>query len=153
MNITANKLQHKHKIAIVKATFNSEITDLLLNNTLDTLRQNGFFDEDVTVVHVPGAVEIGFVANRLAIQKEYGAIICLVAVIKGETAHFEYVSKLCTQACHHISMTQDIPVIFGVLTVYNLQQAIDRANGKTLNMGRDAAIAAIDMLSITEQLA
>lgn len=141
------------KIAIVVAQFNNDITEQLLQQALQTLEQKKFPQQLITVIEVPGAVELGFVANRLAGKKEYAAIICFGAVIKGETAHFEYVSQLCVDACNQVMLRHDIPVVFGVLTTYTKQQAIARINGEATNMGAEAASVALEMMSIAEQLA
>jgi 6,7-dimethyl-8-ribityllumazine synthase len=144
--------QKPKKIAIIVAEFNNDITEKLLEQALKALDSENYPEALITVVQVPGAVEIGFVANRLARNKEYGAIICFGAVIKGETAHFEYVSQLCVDACNQVMLRHDIPVVFGVLTTFDRQQALARVNGNVLNMGQDAAQVALEMMSVTEQL-
>jgi 6,7-dimethyl-8-ribityllumazine synthase len=150
--ISAKPLNHAAKIAIIVAKFNADITEQLLANALTTFAEHNISDQQLTIVHVPGAVELGFVANRLAKQKNYSAIICFGAVIKGETAHFDYVSKLATEACNNVMLTHDVPVIFGVLTTYTREQAIARINGEVLDMGKEAAEVALEMISISEQL-
>lgn len=144
---------HPQKIAIIVAQFNKDITEQLLQQALKTLVEKKFPEELITVVEVPGAVELGFVANRLASKQEYEAIICFGAIIKGETAHFEYVSQICTDACNQVMLRHDIPVVFGVLTTYTQPQALARINGESTNMGAEAANVALEMMSIAEQLA
>ena len=152
ITIKGTTLQKPKKIAIIVAQFNNDITEKLLEQALKTLDSENYPEALITVVHVPGAVEIGFVANRLASNKEYGAIICFGAVIKGETAHFEYVSQLCVDACNQVMLRHDIPIVFGVLTTFDRQQAVSRVNGEILNMGQEAGQVALAMMSVAEQL-
>lgn len=150
--IKVEKSNCQQSIAIVVSRFNQDITQVLLDNAVKHLTQAGISDENITVVHVPGAVEIGIATLRLAKTKKYAAIITFGAVIKGETAHFEYVSNICSNACSQITVQQNIPVIYGVLNTMNKQQAIERTNGVVCDMGAEAANAALEMISVCQQI-
>lgn len=151
-SIVGEKKIENTQIAIVSGSFYTNIADLLLSSTLDGLKQHGVKDEEITLVHVPGALEIPLTVQKLAESTKYEAIIALGAVIRGETAHFEYVSSFASNACSQIGLDQDIPVINGILTVENMEQAIARADGSKKNKGLDFALAAIQMINITKQL-
>lgn len=140
------------QIGVVVSSFNEFITRRLLDGALEALRANRVKEDLITTVWVPGSFEIPQVASILADSGEYQAIVCLGAVIKGETAHFDYISAETARGISSLALESDIPVIFGVLTVYDTQQAIDRAGGKLGNKGYDAALAALEMISILEQL-
>jgi 6,7-dimethyl-8-ribityllumazine synthase len=140
-------------IAIVCSQFNADITDLLLEHALARLVELGYAEHLITSVRVPGAVEIGFAALRLAKQRRYGAIICLGAIVKGETAHFEYVSQACVSACNQVMLQENVPVINGVLTTFTQEQAMARADGRTLNMGMECVNTALQMMDLATQLA
>ena len=147
-NLSANGL----KFAIVVAKFNSFITDRLLAAAESTLHRSGAKPEDVEVVKVPGSWELPLAAKALAARKRHDAIIALGAVIRGETPHFEHV---CNQAASGLAAVQHetgIPVAFGVLTTNTMEQAIDRAGGKSGNKGHDAAITAIEMADLLRRL-
>jgi 6,7-dimethyl-8-ribityllumazine synthase len=142
--------------AIVVGRFNSFITESLLKGALDTLKRHGVTDENITVIRVPGAYEIPLVAQRLATNKnqnkKYAAIIAIGAVIRGGTPHFEYVAGECSKGLATVSLQNDIPVAFGVLTVDSIEQAIERAGTKAGNKGAEAALSAIEMVSLLAQL-
>jgi 6,7-dimethyl-8-ribityllumazine synthase len=140
------------KVAIAVARFNSFITDRLLEGALAGLRKHGVAAEDITVVHVAGSWELPVVARALADTAKYAAIICLGAVIRGETAHFDYVAGEAAKGLANVQNTSGVPVTFGVLTTNTTDQAIDRAGGKSGNKGYDAAITAIETASVLRQI-
>lgn len=142
----------KHKLAIIVSEFNSFITDKLLQGALDYLSQAGINEQDIKIVKVPGAVEIPLIAQVLAKSKEYDAIICLGAVIRGETSHYDYVCEQVSQGCQRVMLDHSIPVIFGILTTENEEQAKDRVGGKEGHKGMEAADAAIKMINIINLL-
>jgi 6,7-dimethyl-8-ribityllumazine synthase len=141
------------KIGIVAARFNDFITSKLLDGALDGLLRHGVAEADIEIVRVPGAYEIPLAAKRLAHTTKYNAIICLGAVIRGATPHFEYVSAEVSKGVASVSMESGLPVIFGVLTTDNIEQAIERAGAKSGNKGWDAALSAIEMANVMKQLA
>ncbi|MBR5102705.1 MAG: 6,7-dimethyl-8-ribityllumazine synthase [Muribaculaceae bacterium] len=139
------------KIAIVAATWNSHITDALLNGAIDRLAKAGYnTDEMVQIVRVPGTIELTFAAAQLSRTHAADAIIVIGCVIRGDTPHFDYVCQSVTQGCTILNATQQVPVIFGVLTVENEQQALDRAGGCLGNKGAEAAEAAVIMASLAK---
>ena len=140
------------KVAIAVARFNSFITDRLLEGALAGLRKHGVAAEDITVVHVAGSWELPVTARALADTKKYAAIICLGAVIRGETAHFDYVAGEAAKGLANVQTATGIPVTFGVLTTNTTDQAIDRAGGKSGNKGYDAAVTAIETASVLRQI-
>ncbi|HHC73383.1 MAG TPA: 6,7-dimethyl-8-ribityllumazine synthase [Thiotrichales bacterium] len=136
------------RFGIVVSRFNSFVVESLLEGALDTLRRHGVADERITVVRVPGAFETPLVANRMAASGKFDAIIALGAVIRGGTPHFEYVAGECTKGLATVSMKHDIPVAFGVLTVDTIEQAIERSGTKAGNKGGEAALSALEMVSL-----
>ena len=140
------------KFAIVVARFNSFITEPLLEGALDALRRHGTADADVEIVKVPGSWEMPVVAAELARAKRHDAIICLGAVIRGDTPHFDYVAGEAAKGLGQISMQTGVPVTFGVLTTNTLEQAVDRAGAKSGNKGADAAVSAIEMANLMKRL-
>ena len=142
----------KKKIGIVTSRFNEDITDQLLANALQRCAELGIKEEQLITVRVPGAVEIPVVSGLLAKREDIGAVVCLGAIIKGETAHFEYVSKVCMEGCNQVMLEHDVPVIMGVITAYTHQQAVARTNGEVINMGREMIDIACEMSSTCEQL-
>lgn len=136
------------KIAIVAATFNDFITSKLLEGAKSALSSHGVTDKDVTVASVPGAFEIPLVAKTMAASGHYNAVICLGAVIKGETDHYEHVAAQAARGISSASMSTGVPVIFGVLTTETLEQAMNRAGGKSGNNGYHAGIAAVEMANL-----
>jgi len=141
------------KFGIVAARFNDFITSHLLDGALDALQRHGVADGDIEVVKVPGSYEIPLAAKMLAQAKKYNAVICLGAVIRGATPHFEYVSAEVSKGVAAVSMETGLPVIFGVLTTDTIEQAIERAGTKSGNKGWDAALSAIEMANVMRQLA
>lgn len=150
--IEGNKQSKNLHIAIIQSKFNESIGERLLAGALSCLRENGIDEKEILVVKVPGAFEIPLIAEKLAKQKKYNAIICLGAVIKGETAHFEYISKAATNGILQTGLKHNTPVIFGVLTAYTEEQAEARAGEKENNKGWEAAEAAIEMANLVKKL-
>ena len=140
------------KFAVVISRFNEFITSKLLGGALDCLKRNNSKDEDITVVWVPGSFEIPYVAKRLSESKKYDSIICLGAIIRGGTPHFEYIAAQVSKGIAQVSLESEIPVIFGVLTTDTIEQAIERAGTKSGNKGFEAALSAIEMANIYKQI-
>jgi 6,7-dimethyl-8-ribityllumazine synthase len=143
---------HGRRVGIVAARFNEVVTKKLLEGCLDTLRAAGVSGDDVDVAWVPGAFELPLVARRLARSGSYNAMICLGAVIRGETAHFELVAQESARGISEVARDTGLPVIFEVLATEDLPQALERAGGAHGNKGRDAALAALEMASLLEAL-
>ncbi len=139
-------------IAIVVARFNDLVTRRLLEGAVDTLTRHGASADAITVVHVPGSFEIPLTADRLAKSGKFAAVICLGAVIQGQTTHHEYINSQVAAGLSQASRESGVPVAFGVLTCETMEQAIDRAGGKAGNKGIEAATAAIEMISTLQQL-
>jgi 6,7-dimethyl-8-ribityllumazine synthase len=140
------------RVGIVAARFNEVVTRKLVEGAAATLKGAGVADEDVDIAWVPGAFEIPLVARRMARSRSYDAVICLGAVIRGETAHFELVANEAASGIREVARDAGIPVIFEVLATEDLRQAMDRAGGAHGNKGRDAAMAALEMASLMEAL-
>ena len=136
------------KFAIVAARFNELITNKLVGGAIDGLVRHGASEEDVEIAWVPGAFEIPLVAQRLASSRKYDAVICLGAVIRGSTPHFDYVAAEVSKGVAHVTLQTGVPVIFGVLTTDSIEQAIERAGTKAGNKGFDAAATAIEMANL-----
>jgi 6,7-dimethyl-8-ribityllumazine synthase len=139
------------KFGIVAARFNDFITARLLDGAVDALQRHGVAESDIEIVKVPGSYEIPLAAKMLALSKKYNAVICLGAVIRGATPHFEYVSAEVSKGVASVSLDSGVPVIFGVLTTDSIEQAIERAGTKSGNKGWDAALAAIEMANVIKQ--
>ncbi len=137
---------------IVAGRFNHFITDKLIQGAVDTLSRHGIAESDIDCVWVPGAFEIPQAAKKLVQTKKYSAVITLGAVIRGATPHFDYVAGECASGIARLNLDQDIPVVFGVLTVDSIEQAIERAGTKAGNKGADAALTALEMVSLLNQL-
>ena len=138
------------KFALVVSRFNDFITDKLLGGAVDGLLRSGARDKDVEIVKVPGAFEIPLIAKKMAATGRYNAVICLGAVIRGTTPHFEYVSAEVSKGVASVGLESEIPVIFGIVTTDTIEQAIERAGTKAGNKGWDAAITAIEMANLIE---
>ena len=136
------------KIAIVVSDFNQAITHRLLEGAYKRLLDNGIRAKAITVLHVPGAVEIPLAAQWLAQSKKYQAIICLGAVIRGETGHYDYVCQQVSNGCQTVMLQYNIPIIFGVLTTDTVKQALSRAGGRRGNKGVSSADAALSMIAL-----
>jgi 6,7-dimethyl-8-ribityllumazine synthase len=139
-------------VALVVSRFNEEVTSKLLEGAHARLQELGFDEGQITVVDGPGAVEIPLALQRLAGLKEFDALIALGAVIRGETSHYDYVCNLVSQGCQEISLQFKLPVIFGVLTTENDEQAFDRCGGKHGHKGKDAVDAACEMVALLRSL-
>ncbi|WP_456274384.1 6,7-dimethyl-8-ribityllumazine synthase [Bacillus sp. AK031] len=140
------------KVAIVVARFNEFITSKLLGGAEDALKRHGVDEADITVTWVPGAFEIPVIAKKLAASKKYDAVITLGTVIRGATAHFEYVSGEVAKGVANVGLQEEVPVIFGVLTTDTIEQAIERAGTKAGNKGWEAAVGAIEMANLMRQI-
>jgi 6,7-dimethyl-8-ribityllumazine synthase len=140
------------RFAIVVSRFNSFVTERLLAGAQDALTRTGADPEMVDIVKVPGSWEVPMVAGELARQKRYDAVVCLSAVIRGDTPHFDYVAAEAAKGIAHVAMETGVPVAFGVLTTNTLEQAIDRAGVKGGNKGFDAAMSAIEMANLMRTL-
>lgn len=145
-------LAGEHRYAIVVSRFNDLVTRRLLDGAVDTLRRHGAQEENVAVAWAPGSFEIPLVADRLAKSGEFAAVICLGAVIQGETDHHEYINHAVAQGLMRVSRDTGVPVTFGILTCQTLEQALNRAGGKAGNKGIEAALAAIEMVSLLSHL-
>jgi 6,7-dimethyl-8-ribityllumazine synthase len=139
-------------LAVVVSRFNEEVTSLLQEGALARLAELGVPEKNIKVIQVPGAVEIPLTAKLLAQSKRYQAIICLGAVIRGETSHYDYVCSQVSEGCQQVMLNYDIPVIFGVLTTENEEQALSRAGGAGGHKGRDAADAALTMIKVVQSI-
>lgn len=140
------------KFALVVSRFNSFITERLLEGALDCLRRKGVTEESLTLVRVPGAWEVPLVAKRLAQSRAHDAVICLGAVIRGSTPHFDYVAAEASKGIAQASLETGVPISFGILTTDTLEQAIERAGSKAGNKGFAAAEAAIEMVNLLKEL-
>ena len=141
------------RFALVVSRFNGKVVSRLEQGAIETLRRHGVAADNITVVPVPGAFEIPFMAKRLASSDSYDAVITLGAVIRGGTPHFEYVASECARGVAEVAREAGLPVIFGVLTTDDMEQALDRAGGIEGNKGSEAAVAAMDMVTILRNLA
>lgn len=139
------------KVAIVVARFNSDITSKLLEGAKSELLKNGIDESAIEVFHVPGSFELALTAKACA-EKDFDAVICLGAVVRGDTPHFEYVANTCALAISNVSLNTGVPCIFGVLTVDNQQQAIERVGGKEGHKGSEAALSALEMIAVLRGL-
>lgn len=148
--IEANLIAEGKKFAIVVSRFNDFITDRLVGGAVDALVRSGSKDEDIDVIKVPGAFEIPLIAKKVAAQGRYDAIICLGAVIRGATPHFDYVSAEVSKGVAMVSLEAEIPVIFGIVTTDTIEQAIERAGTKAGNKGWSAAISAVEMANLND---
>lgn len=140
------------KVGIVVARFNEFITSKLLGGAQDGLVRHGVLDDDITVAWVPGAFEIPLVTKKMAQSGKYDAIICLGAVIRGATSHYDYVCNEVSKGVASVSLETGIPVMFGVVTTENIEQAIERAGTKAGNKGYDCALGAIEMVNLMRQV-
>jgi 6,7-dimethyl-8-ribityllumazine synthase len=150
--ITGEKYLDDAVIGIVASRYNARIVDRLLSACVARLQQAGLSADRILVIEVPGAFEIPVAVQRLALKKNCDAIIALGAVIRGETPHFEYISRECADGLARIALDQDIPIIFGVLTVDNMEQALDRSGAEESNKGVEAAQTAIHMIHVMRRL-
>ena len=140
------------KIAIIVTRFNEFITSKLLAGAMDALKRHEVSEEAIEIVWVPGAFEIPLIASKLAASKKYDAIICLGAVIRGATTHYDYVCSEVSKGIASVSLATGVPVMFGILTTENIEQAIERAGTKAGNKGYDCASGAIEMINLVKQI-
>ncbi len=140
------------RFAIIVSRFNDFITSKLVEGAMDALRRHGVDEEKVSLIKVPGSFEIPATAKRLAKSDKYDAIICLGAVIRGATPHFDFIAAEVSKGVASVALESDIPVTFGVLTTDNLEQAIERAGSKVGNKGWDAAVSAMEMVNLFDKL-
>lgn len=153
VNVFEGELNGKgFRFGIIVSRFNNFITDRLQNGAIDALIRHGVKDKDIDVAKVPGAFEIPFVAKRMTRSKTVSAVICLGAIIQGETPHFEFIASEASKGVAAVAMEYDIPVIFGILTTETLEQAIERAGAKAGNKGWDAALSALEMVNLFNQV-
>jgi 6,7-dimethyl-8-ribityllumazine synthase len=150
--VEANLIAEGKKFAVVVSRFNDFITERLVGGAVDALVRCGGKDDDIDVVKVPGAFEIPLIAKKMAQKKKYDAVICLGAVIRGATPHFDYVSAEVSKGIAMVSIESEIPVIFGIITADTLEQAIERAGTKAGNKGFSAAMAAVEMANLLETI-
>ena len=136
------------KIAIIVARFNSFITDRLVEGAIDTIRRHNGDVDSVEIYKVPGCFEIPMAADRVAMSKKFDAIVCLGALIRGATPHFDYISAECTKGIAQLALNYHMPISYGVITADTVEQAIDRAGTKAGNKGAEAALAAIEMADL-----
>ena len=140
------------KVGIVVARFNEFICSRLLGGAYDALKRHGVADDDITTAWVPGSFEIPLIAQKMAESGKYDAVICLGAVIRGNTSHYDYVCSEVSKGIAHVSLESGIPVMFGVVTTENIEQAIERAGTKAGNKGFDVAVGAIEMINLINNL-
>lgn len=150
--LEGNLVANGSKIAIVAARFNEFIVSKLVAGARDGLLRHDVKDEDIDLAWVPGAFEIPLIASKMAKSGKYDAVICLGAVIRGATSHYDYVCSEVSKGIANVSLSSDIPVMFGVLTTDNIEQAIERAGTKAGNKGYDCALGAIEMVNLVRQL-
>ena len=143
---------HGRRFAVVAATFNEIVVRPLVEGALTCFRAHGLSDDDLHVVWVPGAFEIPLMGKRLAMSGMFDAIVCLGAVVRGDTAHFDYVAGEAARGIQAVALETGVPAAFGVLTTETMEQALDRAGGKHGNKGWDAAMTAMQMASVLDQL-
>ena len=153
MKTLEGKLQAEGlKAAIVVSRFNEFITSKLLGGATDILLRHGANAEDITIAWVPGAFEIPLAAQKLAMSKKFDTVICLGAVIRGATSHYDYVCSEVSKGIAHVSLETGVPVAFGILTTENIEQAVERAGTKAGNKGADAAFSAIEMVNLLKNI-
>ena len=153
MKVLEGKLvSDKIKIGIVASRFNEFITSKLIGGALDGLKRHDVNDDDIELAWVPGAFEIPLIASKMAKSGKYDAVICLGAVIRGSTSHYDYVCNEVSKGIAAVSLETGVPVMFGVLTTENIEQAIERAGTKAGNKGYDCALSAIEMVNLIRSL-
>lgn len=153
MKVYEGKLvSEKIRVGIVASRFNEFITSKLLGGAIDGLTRHNVEEDDIEVAWVPGAFEIPLIASKMAKSKKYDAIICVGAVIRGSTSHYDFVCNEVTKGIATVSLNSDIPVMFGVLTTENIEQAIERAGTKAGNKGFDCAVSAIEMVNLIREI-
>ncbi len=141
-----------HKFGIIVGRFNEFIGSKLLDGAIDALKRHGASEANIEIAWTPGAFEIPLIAKKMAKSKKYDAVICLGAVIRGATPHFDYVSAEVSKGIAHVTLETEVPVIFGILTTDNIEQAIERAGTKSGNKGFDVAVTAIEMVNLIKTI-
>ena len=154
INLLEGKVVAKEemKVAIVASRFNEIILNKLLGGAVDGLVRHGVEENNITAAWVPGAFEIPVVAKKLACSKKYDAVICVGAVIRGDTSHYDYVCNEVSKGIAQVGLETGVPVLFGIVTTENIEQAIARAGSKAGNKGYDCALSAIEMVNLLEQI-
>lgn len=147
-----SRSQEDSKLAIVASKFNEFVTNKLLEGCLKTLKESNVLGENIVVVKVPGAFEIPTIVKNLLDQKTYASIICLGAVIRGETPHFDYICSSVSNQISYLGAVSGVPIIFGIITTNSLDQALNRAGGKVGNKGSEAALTALEMVSVVSKI-
>ena len=150
--LEGNLIAEGMKIAIVASRFNEIITNKLLGGAIDSFVRHGGNENDITVAWVPGAFEIPLIAKKMAASKKYDAVVCLGAVIRGATPHFDMVANETTKGIAAVGLQSEVPVVFGVLTTDNIEQAVERAGSKAGNKGFEAATTAIKMHNLIKKI-
>ena len=140
------------KTAIVASRFNDFVTAKLIEGAVDCLLRHGSLDKEITIIRVPGSFELPLAAKKAASSGKYDAVVCLGALIRGQTPHFEYIAAQVTKGVAQVSLETGIPVTFGVVTADTLEQAIDRAGAKAGNKGYEAALGAVEMADLLRQI-
>ena len=140
------------KVALVAARFNEFITSKLIGGAMDGLTRHGVQEEDISLAWVPGAFEIPLIASKMAASGKYDAVICLGAVIRGSTSHYDYVCAEVSKGIAQVSLQSQVPVLFGVLTTDTIEQAIERAGTKAGNKGYDCALSAVEMVNLIREV-
>ncbi|MCI9353505.1 MAG: 6,7-dimethyl-8-ribityllumazine synthase [Firmicutes bacterium] len=150
--LEGNLVAQNIKVALVASRFNEFIVSKLISGAVDGLKRHNVSDDDITLAWVPGAFEIPLIASKLAKSGKYDAVICLGAVIRGATSHYDYVCNEVSKGVAHVSLETGIPVLFGVLTTDTIEQAIERAGTKAGNKGYDCALSAIEMVNLSREI-
>ena len=150
--IEGNFSQSMGRFALVVGRWNSFVVEHLVEGAIDALRRHGIADSQISIIRAPGAFEIPLVCKKAAQSGNYDAIVALGAVIRGGTPHFEYVAGECTKGISQVSLDSGIPIAFGVLTVDSIEQAIERAGSKAGNKGAEAALSALEMVSLLDNI-
>ncbi len=150
--LEGNLVAQNMKVALVAARFNEFIVSKLISGAVDGLKRHNVADDDITLAWVPGAFEIPLIASKLAKSGKYDAVICLGAVIRGATSHYDYVCNEVSKGVAHVSLETGMPVLFGVLTTDTIEQAIERAGTKAGNKGYDCALSAIEMINLSKEM-
>ena len=140
------------KVCLIASRFNNLITSKLVEGAEDTLKRHGVKDDNITLIRVPGAFEIPFAAKKILESKQYNAVICLGAVIRGETPHFNYVAAEVSKGIGQLSLSFPTPIVYGIITADTFDQAFDRAGGKAGNRGTDAAMTALEMANLLPKI-
>lgn len=152
MEIAGNLSASGIKFALVASRFNEFFTTKLIEGALDCLKRHDASEKDIDIIRVPGSFEIPYAASKLAKSKKYDAVICLGVIVRGQTPHYEYISSEVAKGIARISLENDLPVIFGIVTADTLEQAIERSGSKSGNRGFTAALTAIEMVNLFKEI-